>query len=85
MDLDELSPASYPEWTVFRIDRGSSYKLTLHELAQVRAVDGDRAILLVAEDEPATDGKQLCAIPADLVQGRPKIRLRYLASFEDLD
>lgn len=79
LNMDELS-----DWVVFKIDRiNSGNRRQLTELAQVKASGDAQAMMMVAENQPAeTDGKRLCALLVDDVQGQT-VRLRYLASLDD--
>lgn len=78
---DALPEPQLEEYVVFKVE-ATGGKLQLLEVAQARAIDGDRAMLLVAEDKPELAEKTLCALSAKSVKGR-KIRMRYMASLTD--
>lgn len=82
LTLDELvSVEDMPEWVVFE-RKVEGHKIVLQEIAQVRAMDADRALILVAEDNPQTADKALVAVEARMTKGKT-VRLRYLASLTD--
>lgn len=82
LTLEELvSVQDMPEWVVF-FRHVEGHKLVLKEIAQVSAIDADRALILVAEDQPQTADKALVAVEARMTKGKT-VRLRYLASLTD--
>lgn len=66
-----------PAWRVYRVETTS-----LVFIEEVRAIDEDRAVIMVAEDKPETDGKRLCALSPEATKGQV-VRIRYIASLVD--
>jgi len=76
--LADLEFAEYGEWVVFTINAVAG-KLKLEEVATVRAVDAELAILNVAEANPMKATNRMCAFPATEVTGR-RVKVTHHAS-----